>query len=97
MTSRLPRVTRTLDLCSLAILASLRFVHLAPMKWNLHYPGGRYSFSMALWSPMPMSALAGRWGNHLWFFLTAAALATFVYMGLHLFAGILVLMTGGAC
>lgn len=82
MTSPLPRVAMTLGLCSLAILASLWFVHLAPMKWNLHYPGGRYSFSLALLLPMAMSALAGRWGNHLWFFLTAAALATVVYMGL---------------
>ncbi len=70
-----------LGLIGLAILVHLWCVVLAPIKWNVRYPGGMMSMISVMLLAMGLSFAAGIWGNRRWYILAVGAVATFVYVG----------------
>jgi fucose 4-O-acetylase-like acetyltransferase len=73
--------TLTLGLLSAVGLALIWVFLLAPVRWDLRYPGGASSGFLTILSCFVMSIVAGRWGGRRWHVLTAIAVLTFLYMG----------------
>ncbi len=74
-------LSTVLGYLSVAGLGFIWLVDLAPLRWNLRYPGGALSGILTMIGCIVLSSLAGRWGSRDWYFVTAIASLTFAYIG----------------
>lgn len=81
MTVHRSTVWMLIGVLSALAVASTWVVSLAPVKWNLRYPGGIYSFAAALGVPIVLSFFSGKYSSRWWYLLSAFAIVTLVCLG----------------
>jgi hypothetical protein len=73
-----------MGLLSILIISYFWLALLVPHTWQPVFPGAGFVVVAALLSAIVMSAVAGTAGSRRWYFVTAAALGTFLFLGLRM-------------
>jgi hypothetical protein len=69
-----------LGLLSMMGLALLWLIMLAPMRWDLRFPGGGQGATLILLSAIGASVTAGILGRRTWFIIATWGVITFLYV-----------------
>lgn len=66
---------------SIGLVVFLWLVVLAPVRWNLRFPGGLHWMAICLVASVVFSVLAWKYGGRAWLVALFSAIFTFIYIG----------------